>query len=1471
MAADLLKFQFKSKFLRKLARQRTLVVVLVVFSYLWVSAEGQECNLACQHGRCEDNKCVCDVGWKGPLCQWCEGRVRLWSNASVISDGAGNYSTDTQCAWLIDAGQPNTSIRLHLDHFATECSWDHLYVYDGDSIYDPLLAVFSGMVVQDDYQVPQMPEVVAKSGYALLYFYSDAAYNLTGFSISYTVAGCPTTVVGEECSSRGACLDGECTCDAGWGGPACSVPVCPEGCSGNGQCKPEEHRCQCHQGYTGADCSQVIEEGWWEVVSHDITSQLKKANPFSSMLERGSHATVLINNAIWVIGGYSFTEKPFVLKYNITEDTWRALESRSIKKPASRYGHSAVVYNGSIYMYGGMKEDGTITREFWQLDTSSLAWSLVPTEKSSRGGKSRNGRKGRLGRREGNRRNNRSGRSRENRQENISSRREGREGREGDEEEFGEEDGEANDHSPKRENGSEAGGCLSSSPGPCAPIPCVGHAAVVVQKVKKNVMLVIFGHSSRYGYLNTVQEFDFEQGNWETIETRGAVVSGVYGHTAVWDPVTSLVYVHGGLHSITSTSQVVPYLMTYDPVKHIWKLRTPAPVPRFLHSAVLFKGLMLVFGGNTHNDTAYSYGAKCYSADFLAYDISCNSWHTMRKPPNLYLDVARYGHTAVFHQEEMYIVGGFNGKMLGSVLKYHPGDCETGLTSSEKCLTAYPGVKCVWNRILTRCESIDLKDKKAYDVCPAVTAKHNFTALCNSQTSCHSCVFNTYNCFWCSSSCTDNKCTEYTKPEGVMSLSNGLLNKEVPRPTKVVGVVSEEGCEDGLRSRCKALSTCPLCRAHQHCDWVEKQCVPAPNRTMTTALTNGAAGEANPSLGSENTLQTVQIDRDMASGTGATLLSHKPCQPTCAQRTSCTNCTQSSCMWCFNQQRCVKNNSYLVSFPYGQCREWTTESKRCMDVEPGMSRCSIHQTCEKCQADVACGWCDDGSGTGIGTCMEGGQRGPINPVTKATQRKKCPSPNWYFTQCPLCNCNGHSTCENHSQCIEPCANNTGGSHCQYCVEKFFGKPINGGLCKPCMCNEHGDTCNRETGRCNCHTKGVTGDHCDRCDTQNNYVGEPLKGSCFYDLQIDYQFTFNLSKHEDRHIRQINFFNVPTKSDVDTDFDIQCSKATNIKISSKMTNSHETWIIRNFTGKRIKKRFSSSDYTFGSADNNTTFHVYVYNFTPPIEIIVSFSQHPKLDLVQFFSIFSLCFLILLTLAAILWKIKQKYDIYTRRQRLLVEMEAMASRPFRPILLELYPRGSADTPNANGIICPTPTNTTPTPTAITTTTLANNCNILGTNGTANAISSSLTNATTNSLSSLNSNSTNKGVFKANNMKSCNNVMSNATSPDSLPSDTLDGMMTLKKRKKQINPSPISLEPCSGNRAAVLSLLVQLPTGGEPFTPPGHPGGLAIASTLVTLGNPRKCSSDPITLTKGDVNKNKALRGKQPYSSHSPDTCI
>lgn len=52
------------------------------------------------------------------------------------------------------------------------------------------------------------------------------------------------------------------------------------------------------------------------------------------------------------------------------------------------------------------------------------------------------------------------------------------------------------------------------------------------------------------------------------------------------------------------------------------------------------------------------------------------------------------------------------------------------------------------------------------------------------------------------------------------------------------------------------------------------------------------------------------------------------------------------------------------------------------------------------------------------------------------------------------------------------------------------------------------------------------------------------------------------------------------------------------------------------------------------------------------------------------------------------------------------------------------------------------------------------------------------------------------------------------------------------KNNNPTPIALEPCSTGKAAVLSLIVRLPTGGTGNVPSGQTG-LAIASALVSLG--------------------------------------
>lgn len=55
---------------------------------------------------------------------------------------------------------------------------------------------------RQNFSVRRVPEVVAHSGSALLHFFSDDAYNMSGFNISYKINGCPTVDSGEWVSGE---------------------------------------------------------------------------------------------------------------------------------------------------------------------------------------------------------------------------------------------------------------------------------------------------------------------------------------------------------------------------------------------------------------------------------------------------------------------------------------------------------------------------------------------------------------------------------------------------------------------------------------------------------------------------------------------------------------------------------------------------------------------------------------------------------------------------------------------------------------------------------------------------------------------------------------------------------------------------------------------------------------------------------------------------------------------------------------------------------------------------------------------------------------------------------------------------------------------------------------------------------------------------------------------------------------------
>ncbi|XP_073988408.1 multiple EGF like domains 8 isoform X2 [Rhodnius prolixus] len=739
----------------------------------------------------------------------------------IISDGPSgtNYTQDSHCQWLIKANSTKQFITLKFLSMGTECSYDYVYIYDGDSFKSPMLGSFSGKTV------PQ--EVVATSGFMLVLLYSDANYVLDGFRAEYSISEC----LG-NCSGRGTCVAHSCVCESEWAGPDCSVSLCPNACSANnggGVCA-RNGSCLCYPGRSGVSCSldvnDVVGNKWHKLYSGGIKA-------------RAAHSAVYLKetDSLYVFGGYDLNyvlgdlvvfrfqtsrwedeegnvsdnyamsashldsealqavvdmvggtkeeggvvkPKTFLLHalLSLTDNSTLGLklsqadisrrhssgsqgdkikeQSETLAKPTPRYSHAAAPYNGGFALYGGRLKNGTLSDELWFYDVTIQRWSQ-------------------------------------------------------------------RDFSDFR------------------PPALARHTMTLAHD---NWLYVVGGSRIDGSFSDQVYRIKLREGGgdeiWEHVNSRGGKSLDVrlVGHTTVYSDILHSLIVYGGVATIVARfSKLSDRMFSFDLDSRTWTqihypratLRdTFVPSERAFHTSTTIGNYIVVFGGYTHR---HNKEEICYDNQLYLYHLGCHTWvsheilgsasNTSRYPKRQGV----FAHAAALRNgNTLLIFGGYHGNVNADLLAYtlpptlaskegelheaeqmctrHHGlsectsDPECGWCSADEiCYGRTLGVNCTTNLQTTRCPGI----------CPALSH-------------CHACLLHGYShrkppdvrtsvahklslshCSWC---VQNAKCHHIHDNFGVCGVREDT-------PSQVPGWWGDKGVEVTQAADCKALDRRP--------------------------------------------------------------------------------------------------------------------------------------------------------------------------------------------------------------------------------------------------------------------------------------------------------------------------------------------------------------------------------------------------------------------------------------------------------------------------------------------------------------------------------------------------------------------------------------------------------------------------------------------------------------------------------------
>ena len=150
----------------------------------------------------------------------------------------------------------------------------------------------------------------------------------------------------------------------------------------------------------------------------------------------------------------------------------------------------------------------------------------------------------------------------------------------------------------------------------------VGHTANLVKfQNGTETMIVLFGYHATTRLGAYVYEYNPSTLRWIMPQAQGARIKGLFGHTAIIDSTTNVIYIHGSPNLDSSTVQTSLDTFSYNPETRTFYILTSSGKPRYLHSGNLVRGVMYIYGGKSTNASS---DGNCFLSDMMAYYISCD-------------------------------------------------------------------------------------------------------------------------------------------------------------------------------------------------------------------------------------------------------------------------------------------------------------------------------------------------------------------------------------------------------------------------------------------------------------------------------------------------------------------------------------------------------------------------------------------------------------------------------------------------------------------------------------------------------------------------------------------------------------------------------------------------------------------------------------------------------------------------------